>query len=94
MGPRVNRGEQPEFAPCGQRPQARGRAGPCPGKDKRPHIPHSGSQGDLPEYTCTEGLLEDQGGSIASLVMPTYLEASSLEFILAKRCSHTWEDPR
>ena len=29
-------------------------------KDKRPHIPHSRSQGDLPDYTCTERLIESQ----------------------------------
>lgn len=73
MGPRVNRGEQPEFAPCGQRPQERGELGPAQVRDKRPHISHSGSQGDLPEYTCTEGLLEDQEGREHCLiVMPTY----------------------
>ena len=36
----------------------------CPAqiRDKRPHIPHSRSQGDLPDYTCAERLLEGQKG--------------------------------
>lgn len=73
MGLRVNRGEQPEFAPCGQSPQARAELGPAQVRDKRPHLPHSGSQGDLPDYTCTEGLLEDQEGwEHRLIVMPTY----------------------
>ena len=37
-------------------------------RDKRPHIPHSRSQGDLPDYTCTERLLEGQKGRRCHLI--------------------------
>lgn len=29
-------------------------------RDKRPHVPHSQSQGELPNYMCTEKLLGGQ----------------------------------
>lgn len=69
MGLRVNRGEQPEFAPCGQSPQARAELGPAQVRDKRPHLPHSGSQGDLPDYTSAERLLGGQKWSDVSLLI-------------------------
>ena len=51
-GPRAE-----QFLPWGQKlhkSRMMEEAGPCP--DKRPHIPHCQSQGDLPDYTCTERL--------------------------------------
>ena len=41
---------------------AREELSPAQMKDKRPHIPHSGDQGDLPDYTCAQRLLEGQKG--------------------------------
>ena len=43
--------------------QSREEAGPAQMRDKRPHIPHSGSQGDPPDYTGAEKLLGGQKGS-------------------------------
>ena len=57
--------EQPEFVRCGQILQNSRREekiSPAQIRDKRPHIPHSRSQGDLPNYTCTEKLLGGQKG--------------------------------
>ena len=60
-------GEQ--FLPCGQKlHNSRNsikagwwrRLGPAQIRDKRPHIPNSQSQGDLPDYTCTERFLGSQ----------------------------------
>ena len=35
-------------------------------RDKRPHTPHSRSQGGLPDYTCVEMLLGGQKGTKSS----------------------------
>ena len=57
------------FLPCGQKlHNSRNsikatlwrRLGPAQIRDKRSHIPHSLSQGDLANHTCTERLLEGQ----------------------------------
>ena len=56
-----SRAKQPELVPCGQIIQnSRCERGTGPCADKRPHIPHSQSQGDCPNYTCAGGLLEGQ----------------------------------
>ena len=54
--------EQLQFVHCGQilQDEEEGGAKPCP--DKRPHISHSQSQGDLPNYTCAETLFGGQKG--------------------------------
>ena len=53
MGPRLSS----QFVPCGlklQNSRSKREAGPCPNKRL---IPHFQSQGDLPNYACTEWLL-------------------------------------
>ena len=46
---------------------AREELSPAQIRDKRPHIPPSRSQGDLPNYTCAERLLGGQkGGGVTS----------------------------
>ena len=57
--------EQLEFVPCGQILQNSRREEklrPAQVRGKRPHIPHSRRQGDLPDYTCAERLLKGQKG--------------------------------
>ena len=58
-------------------------------RGKRPHIPQSPSQGDLPDYTGTEKLLGGQKGRECHFNAndANYPQASSLEPILAKRCA-------
>ena len=46
--------------------QSREELSPAQIRDKRPHIPHSQSQGDLPNYTCTERFLASQKGGGAT----------------------------
>ena len=85
--------EQPEFVSRGG---AREELSPAAQVgDKRPHVPHSRSPGDLPDYTRAERLLGGQTGRGCHLVVSevNYPEASSLDSILAKRCVHTREDP-
>ena len=60
MGPRLN-----SFSPVDRNSITAGswrRLDPAQIKDKRPHIPHSRSQGDLSDYTCRERLLGGQKG--------------------------------
>ena len=60
MGPRLN-----IFSPVDRNSITAGRwrrLGPAQIRDKRPHMPHSRNQGDLPDYTCAERLLGGQKG--------------------------------
>ena len=64
--------EQLEFVPCGQILQNGRREeklSPVQIRDKRPHILHSRSQGDLPDYTHAEGLLGGQKGRGRHLIV-------------------------
>ena len=77
-----------------------GRLGPSQIRDKRPHIPHSWSQEDLPDYIGTERLFGGHkgGGTVTSLsVVLTSPWASSLGFFLAKRyhahMGRYWDKP-
>ena len=89
-----SRAKQPEFVPCGQIIQnSRCERGTGPCADKRPHIPHSQSQGDPPDNTWAERLLGDQKGLWCCWVLPHGHNCEALyqgHISRAQNQSHIW----
>ena len=87
--------EQLEFVPCGQILQDEEKEELSPSQI-RDHISHSQGQGDLPDYTCIERLLEGQKGrgchTIAGDVnLP--IDVFARIHLGQEMRVHTWEDP-
>ena len=62
MGPRLSSWSLSPVDRYSKIAGAREELSPAQIRDKRPHFPHSQSQGDLPDYTCAERLLSGQKG--------------------------------
>ena len=87
---------QMEFVHCGEilkKSRREEKLSPAQIRHKRPPIPHSWSQGDLPDYTYTVKFPGGQkgGASIHRKRYQAILWASSLESILAKTCTYTYQ---